>query len=199
MGIALHVDLDPAQWMAVPHEWPFEVWATPAVWSTSIAEELHPVGGTGDVLSDEDAREGLRVALLALALSRLDFPADRTYAYYADGRLPLSTMDIAVFPAVGRPDERHRYLGRVEAPGSVGAVQVDEFCTDRLGSGVRVLRFESGPASATRSGVLPSLRYFWRIGTDDVAVNVSCAGMTRLIPLLGAVEDLLKAIEVVPG
>lgn len=183
----LRVDPDEALWLGVPDAWPFEEWPSPERWAEDVAVQLAPD-------HSEDAAI-LRDAFLALALSRLDFPADRTFAFYRDLELPLSTVDLAIFPAVGDSAERHRFLGRVDDPGAIGAVQVDVFATPGLGEGTRVVRFDPAGAGG-RQTIIATLRYFWRVDEYDVAVNATFPGPTRLLELAPAVEDMLATLAV---
>ena len=207
MGLVLRIEPDPGLWIGVPDTWPSGDWGSPEEWSTDLAKilsggseqhEVSDAGGSAEGGEDAPAPGGaLQGALMVLACSRLDYPADRTYAYLGGLPASLCTLDVAVFPAEGEAGERHRDLGRADAPGSVGAVQVDDYTTEALGRGSRVLRFDRGEEMDGDAELLASLRYFWRVGEEDVAVNVSAPGPLHLVEMIPAVEALLESIEVV--
>lgn len=191
MTLVLRLVPDSSIWLAVPREWPFEQWPTPEQWASDVA--------AGIVTREQgkpDLTDVVKSWLISFAHSRSEFPADVTYLYWGDGLLPFEALDCALLPAEGDPEKRFRFLGRVEAPGTVGEVCVEQVELPGLGRGTRVVRFDAfGPDDEGFRDLVASARYFWRLNEDvDLAVNVTTMGPMRLFRLLPAVEDALSTV-----
>jgi len=193
MTLVIRLVPDSSLWLAVPREWPYEQWSTPEKWASDVA-----AGIVTREVGEPEPTDVVKSWLISFANSRKEFPADLTYLFWGDGVLPFEALDCALLPAEGAPERRFRFLGRVDAPGAVGEVRVEQVDLPGLGRGTRVVRFDAvDPDSEGVTDLLASARYFWRLNEDvDLAVNVSTVGPMQLLRLLPAVEDALSTVGV---
>jgi|GEM_PF-1295804 len=185
----VELEVGPAPWFPVPRQWPAPDASDPQEWAELVAS------GTLGEGPDRDAAAAL---LLALAHRRQDpdHPSDLTFVRPGATDVVPTTVDVVVLPAEGDAVERHRYLGRADVPGQVGAVQVDEVFAAHLGTGTSVLRFDPVERGG-RQVVTGSLRCFWRVDDVDVAVALSAPDVGELLASVPALQELVDTLVVV--
>ncbi len=179
MPVAFECDVDTSVWLAIPESWSEGAYADPQQWARAVADEL---------FGDSPDHDAAVRSFAAVATSRTgnDRPSDRTYVFIADRRLPPSVVDIVLFPAEGEAQERHRYLTRADAPGAVGAIQVEPIDAERLGDGVSVLRFDPADPGPSAVPVVGTWRAVWRFGDVDVMFALFSASPDALLDVLAS-------------
>jgi hypothetical protein len=188
MPVVFECDVDTSAWLAIPESWSEGAYADPQLWARAVADEL---------FGDSPDHDAAVRSFAAVATSRTgnDRPSDRTYVFIADRRLPPSVVDIVLFPAEGEAQERHRYLTRADAPGAVGAIQVEPIDAEHLGAGMSVLRFDPVGSDLSMAPVVGTWRAVWRFGDYDVMFALFCAGPDALMNTLASGIALARSLR----
>ena len=110
------------------------------------------------------------------------------------GPLPLC---LGVWPMYGEREAQLRLLAHADDPKATKPPVVEQACTPRLGTGLRVLRYlrqESGPE------VIGCLEYAWRSEEHqtDLRVFAATGDLGRLQMAMPAIDEFTHGITVVP-
>lgn len=135
-------------------------------------------------------------------------PFHMAFIHLPDPRLDPLPVYLAILAARGERAAELRVLTLADDPLAVRPPIVEEFTTDRLGSGLRVLRYftEAGPgvplvpAEGETPEVYAGLSYAWRSEQYETDLRLSTAthDLGRLQAAIGDIDELARQISVVP-
>lgn len=110
--------------------------------------------------------------------------------------VPLPAQ-IGVWAMEGDRDQALRTLAHTGDPEAIEPPIVDEFSTPRLGTGLKALHYRRGPDGEQVHGYL---NYAWRSEQyeTDLRLFIFCDDLSRLQRAMPDIDDLARAIEVVP-
>jgi hypothetical protein len=129
------------------------------------------------------------------------------FIHLPDPRLEPLPVFLAILAARGERTAQLRALTLADAPNAVGEPVVEEFATERLGTGLRVLRHftEAGDvlgllAQGETAEVNVGLSYAWRSEEHETDLRLFTAthDWGRLRAALGDIDELARQISVVP-
>lgn len=118
--------------------------------------------------------------------------------------LPLPVY-LAILQASGERDTQLRTLTLVNDPAAVRPPIIEEFSTDRLGSGLRVMRYcAEDPHEAPESdapGIYAGLSYAWRSDQfqTDFRLFTACPDLSRLQQAIPDIDELARSITPIPA
>jgi hypothetical protein len=127
------------------------------------------------------------------------------FIHLPDPRLDPLPVFLAILQARGERDTQLRSLTLVEDPSAVRPAIVEEFRTDRLGSGLRVMRYcTEGPLEASASDppeIYAGLSYAWRSEQfqTDLRLFTACPDLGRLQRAIPDIDDLARTITAIPA
>ncbi|MFI9153650.1 hypothetical protein [Streptomyces sp. NPDC053367] len=195
LDIAYDVDI----WLEIPPRWTIgavEPWEdddtrTPQEWATETAELWWDE-------SDEDPGDGgveLLADTLMACVERYPkmFPGFEVLLHLpSPSSLPLPVF-VSHFPSESEKDCELRRVTLADGEGAIEKPIVEEFATDSLGKGLRVLRYSVDDESNT---VISSLRYAWRSEEhgEYVVIITGSPAPTSVLQALDAVDDLAHSI-----
>jgi hypothetical protein len=141
------------------------------------------------------------VARLAAMLSGIHegiwgkIPCHYAFIHLPDPRLMPLVVYVGIWEAVGDKNEQLRMLCHADDPEAVERPVAEEFATDRLGTGLRVIRYRHLPDGALYAG----LAYAWRSEEyeTDLLLNTSSEDLARLQQAIPDIEDLARAASVI--
>lgn len=193
-----NVAYDPTVWVEIPVMWEPESWPGPDAWAQHMAMELW--AGL-DATSDD-------IAKLELALA---FWAERVVGAYSDVPIEIQNFlhlpDPAGSPLLVRvwvddePEATVEEVTEVQDPEAVEPPLAEQFQTEHLGPGLRVLRYrplDPPPGGLADSGALYAvLRYGFKIPDHDAVITVttSCADLGYLIKAMDDLDAFVRAIQ----
>jgi hypothetical protein len=110
-------------------------------------------------------------------------------------QLTPQLVSIGIWEAVGDRTEQLRFLTRADDPAFMQPPAVEDFGTDNLGSGIKVLGY-----TREKDVVTGHLAYAWRTEELETAVRLFTGGpdLGRLQRALPDIEDLARTIAWVP-
>jgi hypothetical protein len=110
--------------------------------------------------------------------------------------LPLP-VQLGVWQMEGGREEQLRTLANAGAPEAIEPPVVEEFTTDRLGTGLKALHYRRG---ADRSAIHGYLSYAWRSEEyeTDLRLFTFCWDLSRLQRAIPDIDELARAIAIVP-
>jgi len=105
-------------------------------------------------------------------------PCHLAFAHLPDPRLMPLLLYVGIWEATGVRDERLRMWCLAGDPGAVEPPVVEEFATDSLGTGLRVMRYRHHEDGA----LYAALRYAWRSEEfqTDLVLNTTAEDLGRL-------------------
>lgn len=114
-----------------------------------------------------------------------------------DPRMVPLPAQIGVWAMEGERDEMLRTLVYADGPEAIEPPIVSEFTTERLGAGLKALHYRHGPDGKSVHGYL---NYAWRSEQyeTDLRLFTFCDDLSRLQRAMPDIDDLARAIEVVP-
>jgi hypothetical protein len=123
-------------------------------------------------------------------------PCHLAFIHLPDPRLLPLVLYVGVWEAVGDKNEQLRMFCHAADPEAVERPVAEEFTTDRLGTGLRVIRYRNLPDGALYAG----LAYAWRSAEyeTDLLLNTSSEDLGRLQRAILDIEDLARATSVIP-
>ncbi|MEU2538257.1 hypothetical protein [Streptomyces iakyrus] len=195
----LDIEYDLDVWLEIPPRWTIgatEPWEddderTPQEWATETAalwweeHEEDPVAGEVALLADT----------LAACVEQYPkmFPGFEVLLYLpSPTALPLPVF-VTEFPSEGEKDSELRRVTLADDDGAVEPPIVEEFETESLGTGVRVLRYSVDSES---NAVVSSLRYAWRSEEHgkDVVVITGSPAPSQVLRSLDDIDELAHSI-----
>lgn len=182
---------DAARWVWVPGE-EGETWAgeaARAVWGDSgVVPRTGEIEGLARELAHcarrcPSAYPGFEVLL------HLPGPRDTPLPVYLGG-----------YPCGGDVEDELRQAGGEADPDAVEPPLVEEFTTERLGAGRRVLRYTADPGDPDRA-LLAALRYAWHLpGADAIGCLFTVHPQPgRLLTALDDLDELARGLRPVTG
>lgn len=110
--------------------------------------------------------------------------------------LPLP-VQLGIWAMDGDRDEQLRTLAHADEPTAVEPPIVEEFSTERLGTGLKALHYRFGRDGSAVHGYL---NYAWRSERyeTDLRLFTFCWDLSRLQRALPDIDELARAIEIVP-
>jgi len=123
-------------------------------------------------------------------------PCHLAFVHLPDPRLMPLMLYAGIWELEGERDEQLRRLTRADDPEAVEPPIVDEFTTDKLGVGLRTLRYahlDDGKA------LYAALNYAWRSEAHetDVRLFTSSEDLGRLQRAIPDIDDFARAITVI--
>ena len=114
-----------------------------------------------------------------------------------DPRMVPLPVQIGVWEMEGSRDQALRGLVHADEPEAVEPPVVEEFTTERLGTGLKVLHHRLAPDGETVHGYL---NYAWRSEQHetDLRLFTFSDNLGRLARAMPDIDDLARAIEIVP-
>jgi hypothetical protein len=122
-------------------------------------------------------------------------PCHYALIHLPDPRLMPLVLYVGIWEAAGDENEQLRVLCHADDPEAVERPVAEEFTTDRLGTGLRVIRYRHLPDGALYAG----LAYAWRSATyeTDLLLNTSSEDLGRLQRAIPDIEDLARATNII--
>ncbi|MCZ4508855.1 hypothetical protein O3Q52_11695 [Streptomyces sp. ActVer] len=196
----LEIDYDEDFWLEVPLRWTIgavEPWEededsrTPREWATETAELWWDEW-------DEDPGEGGIEVLADTLVGCVErypkmFPGFEVLLYLpAPDSIPLPVF-VSDFQSTGKEEPELRRVTLADDEKAIEKPIVEDFTTEFLGTGLRVLRYS---VEDEKNVVLSSLRYAWRNeehGRDVVVITASPAP-AQILSALDDIDDLAHSI-----
>lgn len=133
-------------------------------------------------------------------------PCHLAFIHLPDPRLNPLPVYLAILAAGGDRSSRLRLLTRADDPAAVEPPIVEEFSTDRLGAGLRVLRHFTGSPGVPdmTDGQTPEiyggLGYAWRSEEyeTDLRLFTASPDLGRLQGAISDIDELARQISVIP-
>lgn len=198
MRLYADFEFDPAVWFGIPTYWGPETWPDHRAWAREMAElwwlDLEP---------GEHEVDNLAMVLAYLAEKLPSGDGDRVVDHFL--HLPDPHMDplhAQVWIVEDDPDVTLEYCVGAEDADVVEKPVLEEFTSERLGTGLRGLRYKPynpGPEHVQEPGALVgAVRYAWRVSPDAVLVmSVVDTDLARLIQATDALDEFARGISVV--
>ena len=116
----------------------------------------------------------------------------------ADPRLAPLPVYVATWKPEGDRDEALRAMTHASDPAAIGAPVIDEFSTESLGTGLRVL--VRLPVEDDPNAIGGALSYAWRAGKPqtDLRIFTACPDLGRLQRAIGDIDQLARVTAIVP-
>ena len=110
--------------------------------------------------------------------------------------LPLP-VQLGVWQMRGGREERLRMLAHADGPEAIEPPIVEEFTTERLGTGLRALHYRRGDDGSETHGYL---NYAWRLEEyeTDLRLFTFCWDLSRLQRAMPDIDELARATAIVP-
>lgn len=120
------------------------------------------------------------------------------FIHLPDPRLLPLPVQLGIWAMQGDRDEQLRLLVNADDPAAVEKPILEEFTTDRLGTGLRCLRYRRGGEDG--SEIHGYLDYAWRSEAHetDLRLFTFSWGLDRLQRAIPDIDELARAISVVP-
>jgi hypothetical protein len=120
------------------------------------------------------------------------------FIHLPDPRLLPLPVQLGIWAMRGERDEQLRLLVNADDETAVEKPILEEFATDRLGAGLRCLRYRRGGEDG--SEINGYLDYAWRSDQyeTDLRLFTFSWGLDRLHRAMPDIDDLARAISVVP-
>lgn len=186
------VAFDRQVWVGLPGEWSEDTWPDHRAWARAVAAAVwdghQPEPG-------EQGPEHLALTLAMVAESPLvGAPHRRTFLWLPEPSSEVLPVHLEVYAADGERDAVLRELTRADARDAVEPPIVEAFPHDRLGEGLRVLRYAADPDDGA---VVLTLSYAWRVQGLDVLLWLSTFDTGMALRALDDVDELARAIVLV--
>jgi hypothetical protein len=186
----VEIDADPDVWVALPSLFPLDRWPDELAWAMEQAEAIWLASGL------PHRRKQVKQLVRALMDARAHMAQRASWSHLTYLHLPEPTsrpvfVSVGVWRAQGDRDEALRFYACADLAGTPEAATVEEFATEHLGTGLRVLtEFASEPDGGL-------LGYAWRVGDHtDLCVTVM-DDKARLPEMIPNVDTLVRGIRVV--
>jgi hypothetical protein len=185
------VDYDEAVWIPCPPV--FAAGVDRESYAAGVAQIWWDASGIKHMPTD--------VARLTAMLSEIHkgiyghIPCHLAFIHLPDPRLMPLVLYVGVWESDGDKDEKLRMLCHANDPEAVERPVAEEFTTERLGTGLRVIRYRHLPDGALYAG----LGYAWRSEKyeTDLLLNTSSEDLGRLQRAIPDIEDFAKATSII--
>jgi hypothetical protein len=142
------------------------------------------------------------VARLSAMLSELHqgiygkIPCHLAFIHLPDPRLIPLVLYVGIWESTGERDEQLRLLCHADDAEAVERPVADEFATEKLGNGLRVIRYRHLPDGALYAG----LGYAWRSDEyeTDLLLSASSEDLARLQRAIPDIEEFARATSIIP-
>lgn len=195
--IHANVAYDPLIWVEIPVMWGPESWPSPDAWAEQLAEELW---ADLDHTAVDVANLERLLAFWGEKLGGINPELDIEVITYL--HLPHPAVEpLPVRVMIDNEGSTAAQLAEVQDPAAIEPPVVDEFRSDHLGTGIRVLRYRPlGPTDDASSGAVELyavLRYAFEIPNPEavLVVTSSCADLGRLIQAMDDMDTFVRAIR----
>jgi hypothetical protein len=183
----LQVDVDPHYWIPCPVQFP------PGMdresWATDMSQGWWERSG---LMHKETVIEPLATMLRAIhERAYATVPCHQIWIYLRDPAVPPLPVFIGIWKQEGERRARLRELAGADDKASARKPQVAEFATDRLGPGLRVMRYRTGRKKGALFGVLG---YAFRSEEFETDLQLSLSS-PDLRWLMTATEDIDQFIH----
>jgi hypothetical protein len=120
------------------------------------------------------------------------------FIHLPDPRMLPLPVQLGIWAMEGERDEQLRLLVHADEPTAVEKPIVEEFTTERLGTGLRSLQYRRGGEDG--SEIHGYLDYAWRCEKyeTDLRLFTFSWGLDRLQRAIPDIEELARAISIVP-
>lgn len=187
------IDYDEAVWIPCPPVFP------PGIDRESYAWGIARI--KWDAFGGKHGRKPSDVPQLAAMLSEIHkgiygkIPCHLAFIHLPDPRMMPLVLYVGVWEARGSKDEQLRMLCHADDPEAVEPPVAEEFTTERLGAGLRVIRYRNLPDGALYAG----LGYAWRSEEyeTDLLLNTSSEDLARLQGAIPDIEELARVTSVI--
>jgi hypothetical protein len=125
-------------------------------------------------------------------------PCHLAFIHLPDPRMQPMPVYLAILEALNAKDAELRRLTRADDPAVIEPPIIDDFSTEHLGQGLRVLRYWRGDDEGE---VDAGLGYAWRSERyeTDLRLFTATSDLTRLQQALPDIDELARQITVVPS
>lgn len=163
-------------------------------WAAGFAQEWWDGYGLAHSANDVELLKQLLTEIHKSTFERI--PCHLAFIHLPDPRLMPLPVFLGIFESVGQKDERLRLLTHADDRGAVEPPIVDEFSTDLLGTGLRVLRY----LHAGDGALYAALNYAWRSEEYDTDVRLwaSSEDLGRLERATPDIDEFARTMRVVP-
>lgn len=122
-------------------------------------------------------------------------PCHLAFIHLPDPRLMPLVLYVGIWESTGDRDEQLRMLCHADDPDAVERPVAEEFSTDRLGTGLRVIRYRHLPDGALYAG----LSYAWRSEEyeTDLQLWASSEDLARLQRAIDDIEEFARVTSVI--
>jgi hypothetical protein len=122
-------------------------------------------------------------------------PCHLAFIHLPDPRLMPLVLYVGIWESDGERDAQLRMLTHADDPGAVEPPIVDEFTTDRLGTGLRTMRYRHLGDGSLYAG----LSYAWRCAEyeTDVLLFTSSEDLGRLQRAIPDMDEFARAVNVI--
>lgn len=123
-------------------------------------------------------------------------PCHLAFIHLPDPRLIPLVLYVGIWEPEGDRDERLRLLCHADDAGAVERPVAEEFATDKLGKGLRVIRYRHLPDGSLYAG----LSFAWRSDEyeTDLLLSASAEDLGRLQRAIGDIEAFARATSIIP-
>lgn len=127
-----------------------------------------------------------------------EIPCHLAFIHLPDPRMQPMPVYLAILEALNPKDEELRRLTRADDPAAMEPPVIDEFGTENLGAGLRVLRHWRGEDEGE---VDAGLSYAWRSERyeTDLRLFTATSDLGRLQRAIPDIDELARQISVVPS
>lgn len=142
------------------------------------------------------------VARLSAMLSEIHegiygkIPCHLAFIHLPDPRLVPLVLYVGIWESAGERDEQLRLLCHADDAGAVERPVADEFATEELGQGLRVIRYRHLPDGNLYAGI----SYAWRSEEyeTDLLLSATSEDLARLQRAIPDIEAFARATSVIP-
>jgi len=125
-------------------------------------------------------------------------PCHLAFIHLPDPRMLPLPVYLAILRSLNPKDEELRRLTRADDPAVIEPPIIDDFTTEHLGQGLRVLRYWQGDDAGE---VAAGLGYAWRSEQyeTDLRLFTATSDLARLQQAIPDIDELARQITVVPS
>lgn len=142
------------------------------------------------------------VARLSAMLSEIHqgiygkIPCHLAFIHLPDPRLIPLVLYVGIWESAGERDEQLRLLCHADDADAVERPVADEFTTEELGQGLRVIRYRHLPDGSLYAGI----SYAWRSEQyeTDLVLSATAEDLARLQRAIPDIEEFAQATSVIP-
>jgi hypothetical protein len=162
-------------------------------YSATAAEEWWQMSGLRHAEVDVLRLRHLLIAAHADTFSRI--PCHLAFMHLPDPRQMPLMLYVGVWEATGDRDEQLRMWCLASDPGAVERPVIEQITTDRLGTGIRVMRYRHHDDGA----LYAALRYAWRSEEfeTDLVLNTAAEDLGRLRRAIPDIDDFANATSII--